>query len=764
MTKKEYSTAILTIEEVASWWLPLQLENIQPDVKAQLPVLQRGFVWKPGQVEKLWDSLIQGFPVGSLLLARICGKSKTVEGRGAEGAVKNPTHILLDGQQRATSIALGFRNIWLNENKENWASLWVDLESSKSSDRQFDFRMITKSHPWGYRRTDPSKTISSSSANKAMAVFHELLNDDENKKPHELSLEKVFPWDAKAPIPVALLISAIQESKGDPDSIPKRLLEKLEIIALYAYAERSKEIANEQQKEIQARKNEITERISNDNQDFNTLVNGMKDALENAEIPAPVLRSLEKKPTNDKKDPVFTLFERINNAGTNLSIEEINYSQLKTVWPEAPKLIEEKILNEFRIAKPARLVTVLTRLYLMNEKGAAFRSELTIKDFGTFLIKHKDRFEAFCENKGPRIVEDTWKFLTNKPNGLPKVLAGEVAQKSSNLMLLIMLWIDHMRDADPEYFVSQNSGRERTLGFFTAIVWFSSNAKGIEKCAKKLAEDLQNEIKDKHKVSDFFDSVRFNSLFCDKDNVLLIPLPEPVEVRKALKSKILDNMSSVEIWGQKWWDKISDPEQEIVSYFNEVVNSGDDNSLGQELWLKFFKKIRGDRRFLLYAQRKFIKGHFDWFDPILPDQTQDRNRPWDYDHILPHSWTQHSSGRTINNTPQLVSAWVHANGNFRAWPYELNRSKGNDFIFEVEAPTYELNSKEDVVKASFVNNTAAWKALQNSKVEEFRKADGCEIQQQFITASINRTVDIYEEWYKQLYINDLTHKLRAKSP
>ena len=111
MTKKEYSTAILTIEEVASWWLPLQLENIQPDVKAQLPVLQRGFVWKPGQVEKLWDSLIQGFPVGSLLLARICGKSKTVEGRGAEGAVKNPTHILLDGQQRATSIALGFRNI-----------------------------------------------------------------------------------------------------------------------------------------------------------------------------------------------------------------------------------------------------------------------------------------------------------------------------------------------------------------------------------------------------------------------------------------------------------------------------------------------------------------------------------------------------------------------------------------------------------------------------------------------------------------------------
>jgi len=756
MIKKEYSTAILTIEEVASWWLPLQLKNIQPDVKAQLPALQRGFVWKPKQVEKLWDSLIQGFPVGSLLLAPICGKSKTVGGKGADGAVKNPTHTLLDGQQRATSIALGFRNIWLNGNEENWASLWVDLEPSKSSDRQFDFRMITKSHPWGYRRTDPSKTISSSSANKAMAVFHELLNDDENKKPHELPLKKVFPWDAKAPIPVALLISAIQESKGDPDSIPKRLLEKLKIIALYAYAERSKEIANEQQIEIQVRKNEITERISNDNQDFNTLVKGVKDALENAEIPAPVLRSLEKKPINDKKDPVFTLFERINNAGTNLSIEEINYSQLKTVWPEAPTLIEEKILSEFRIAKPARLVTVLTRLYLMNVEGKDFQPELTIKDFGKFLIKHKARFEAFCENKGPRIVEDTWKFLTNKPNGLPKVLAGEVAQKSSDLMLLIMLWINHTHDTEPECLTPQSNGRERTLGFFTAIVWFSSNAKGIEKCAKKLAKNLQIEIKDKHKVSDFFDSNRFISLFCDKGSLLLMPLPKPQEVNDALRLMILNKMDSEKIWSQRWWEQINDPEQKIISYFNVAINAGDDRSIGQELWLKFFEKIRGDRRFLLYAQRGFIEDHFDWFDPILPDQTEDRNRPWDYDHILPYSWTKHvGSDRTINNTPALVSDWVHANGNFRAWPYELNRSKGNDFIFEIEAPTYKLNSKEDVEKASFVNNSGDWEVIQTSNVETFREKDGCELQKQFITASISRTVDIYAEWYEQLKIGEL---------
>src|SRR5712691_8579276 len=38
----------------------------------QLPPIQRGAVWKVAQVERLWDSLLRGFPIGSFVLAPRC--------------------------------------------------------------------------------------------------------------------------------------------------------------------------------------------------------------------------------------------------------------------------------------------------------------------------------------------------------------------------------------------------------------------------------------------------------------------------------------------------------------------------------------------------------------------------------------------------------------------------------------------------------------------------------------------------------------------
>ncbi len=45
-----------------------------------LPAIQREFVWKPEQIYKLFDSLLQGFPVGSFLFWKIDPEtSKTFE-------------------------------------------------------------------------------------------------------------------------------------------------------------------------------------------------------------------------------------------------------------------------------------------------------------------------------------------------------------------------------------------------------------------------------------------------------------------------------------------------------------------------------------------------------------------------------------------------------------------------------------------------------------------------------------------------------------
>ncbi|MGC8552539.1 MAG: DUF262 domain-containing protein [Phycisphaerae bacterium] len=81
----------VSLAEIAEW----QLDPRKAMLKVGLPKLQRGFVWKPSKVINLWDSILRGFPIGSLLLSKI--------GDIDSSQVKSDQYWLLDGQQRATS-------------------------------------------------------------------------------------------------------------------------------------------------------------------------------------------------------------------------------------------------------------------------------------------------------------------------------------------------------------------------------------------------------------------------------------------------------------------------------------------------------------------------------------------------------------------------------------------------------------------------------------------------------------------------------------
>lgn len=130
-TGKNRSTEILSLEQIAWWWLPGSLAYLPTEKKAiwaELPPIQRGFVWNANQIERLWDSIASGFPLGSLLLQamwtadieRLRGATRPAQNTapkwGAErGGIPEEAKqyfFILDGQQRATSIALGFRNDW----------------------------------------------------------------------------------------------------------------------------------------------------------------------------------------------------------------------------------------------------------------------------------------------------------------------------------------------------------------------------------------------------------------------------------------------------------------------------------------------------------------------------------------------------------------------------------------------------------------------------------------------------------------------------
>ena len=84
-----------------------------------LPDIQRPFVWKNAKVRDLFDSMYRGYPVGYLLFWQNA-LAESVRIIGVETKQKPPRLVIVDGQQRLTSLYAVVKNIpVLRENFES---------------------------------------------------------------------------------------------------------------------------------------------------------------------------------------------------------------------------------------------------------------------------------------------------------------------------------------------------------------------------------------------------------------------------------------------------------------------------------------------------------------------------------------------------------------------------------------------------------------------------------------------------------------------
>lgn len=104
-----------------------------------LPAIQREFVWKPSQIVGLFDSIMRGYPIGGFLSWKV--DPETVRAFRFYGFVReysqldgrhNPTldvepgrpvTAMLDGQQRLTSLNVGFRGSYAWKKPRAWSAL-----------------------------------------------------------------------------------------------------------------------------------------------------------------------------------------------------------------------------------------------------------------------------------------------------------------------------------------------------------------------------------------------------------------------------------------------------------------------------------------------------------------------------------------------------------------------------------------------------------------------------------------------------------------
>lgn len=108
-----------------------------------LPAIQRDFVWSHSKIEMLFDSLMQGYPIGSMLLWRVNNKDagnqrfygilKKYRERYAIRSDEISTNsipsfeVILDGQQRLTALYLGLKGSYAYK---GYKLAWKDNEVS----------------------------------------------------------------------------------------------------------------------------------------------------------------------------------------------------------------------------------------------------------------------------------------------------------------------------------------------------------------------------------------------------------------------------------------------------------------------------------------------------------------------------------------------------------------------------------------------------------------------------------------------------------
>lgn len=102
----------LTTQPTAEAYELADLVRMVHDGKIRIPHFQRGFRWEAKDVRRLFDSILKGYPIGSLLFWR----RPAEQGEVQLGALRIQAPRLgdalwvIDGQQRVTSLANAFRD------------------------------------------------------------------------------------------------------------------------------------------------------------------------------------------------------------------------------------------------------------------------------------------------------------------------------------------------------------------------------------------------------------------------------------------------------------------------------------------------------------------------------------------------------------------------------------------------------------------------------------------------------------------------------
>lgn len=175
-----------------------------------LPAIQRKFVWKPAQIEKLFDSIMRGYPIGTFLfwflqqenvnkytfykfIQRYHQRDNNKNEISPRPELRNDIIGVLDGQQRLSSMYIALQGTyaykkpylsWNNDNAFPERELYLNLIGNEEDETNlYQFKFLTKVEGESVNSSQlwfKAKTVLTWGQDPEIDDYYDELVDDDN--------------------------------------------------------------------------------------------------------------------------------------------------------------------------------------------------------------------------------------------------------------------------------------------------------------------------------------------------------------------------------------------------------------------------------------------------------------------------------------------------------------------------------------------------------------------------------------------------------
>ncbi len=649
----------------------------------RLPSFQRDSVWDWDHIELLWDSILRGYPLGTLLFARshpeLSGVRELRRFRESsvtktDDATDDTSLILLDGQQRASAISIGLKK-WSPSDESR---LWLDLAPRKVRDERLGFHLCSITLPWG-----PEVTVAQRKAALALLAVEGLPKGSE-------ALGLTWPARARVPVPFAELLELTRAGRFDRwrELVPKPLRDRI---------------------------GDVTARAE---EEWYEALSGTRTYR----VPAILMGDMP------RAEDLGRTFKRLNTAGVDMTQEELFFSGIKLLWPEAHDLVWNIYSDERtgRFLSPTKIVHAAVRLSeTADEKSGGdvpkmnlkvFRSRVEEGDKAEFIrrlaayLEPKEKLASgrLCETL--RAAKDALVYhpeFGEKDPGFPLPL---LASLHWSVWHVLAGWIDLNGEVD-------DTSRLEMLRFAALIHFFSRTPRD-------------------NRVGQLFSRARERS-----DLFPGFGLREVLREKKE-RDAFLDVLSP-----KKFENSLTDPES------------------GEPVGWVLYKELD----LVMWAQRAYVNQWYSEYDPTLYTGRA-AEKPYDIDHIVPKShFDKRHSGKIkqARGFDEVRHNLMNCPGNYRIWPSSENRSdqdvspwdKGmlgeRKTVLPKESPLrgepYNLRTCGDVRKASGLQekDLELWRGASPKNKKDFDWRSPARLDA-FLNAVQSRRVRMYKSLYRCL--------------